>query len=428
METSIDTRCVQGGWKPKTGEPRVLPIVQSTTFKYDSGEHMGKLFALEASGYFYSRMQNPTCDTVAAKICELEGGAAAMLTSSGQAANFFAIFNIAGAGDHIVTSAALYGGTSNLFTVTMKRMGIDFTLVDPDLPEVDLAKAFRPNTKAVFAETLSNPSLVVLDIEKFARLAHAHGVPLIVDNTFATPVNCRPFDFGADIVTHSTTKYMDGHAVQIGGAIVDSGAFDWMRHAARFPGLCAPDPSYHGIVYAERFGEAGYIMKAVAQLMRDLGSCAAPMNAFLLNLGLESLHLRMARHCANAQTIAERLESRADVAWVNYPGLPSSKHHALALKYMPRGTCGVIAFGLKGGRAFTEAFMDRLKLVAIVTHVADARTCILHPASHTHRQLSEAQLAEAGVPADLIRLSVGIEGVDDIFADIVQALEAARTA
>ena len=428
METSLDTRCVQAGWQPRSGEPRVLPIVQSTTFKYDSSEHMGRLFALEAPGYFYSRLQNPTCDTVAAKICSLEGGAAAMLTASGQAANFFAIFNIAGAGDHVVTSAALYGGTSNLFTVTLKRMGIEFTLVDPDLPEAELAKAFRPNTKAVFAETLSNPSLVVLDIEKFARLAHAHGVPLIVDNTFATPVNCRPFEFGADIVTHSTTKYMDGHAVQVGGAIVDSGNFDWMREAARFPGLCSPDPSYHGIVYAERFGKAAYITKAVVQLMRDLGACPAPMNAFLLNLGLESLHLRVARHCANAQTIAERLSARPDVAWVNYPGLPGSKHHALALKYMPRGTCGVIAFGLKGGRQYVEAFMDRLKLVAIVTHVADARTSILHPASHTHRQLSEAQLAEAGVPVDLIRLSVGIESADDIFADIVQALEAAKRA
>ncbi|MGI5867848.1 MAG: O-acetylhomoserine aminocarboxypropyltransferase/cysteine synthase family protein [Kiritimatiellia bacterium] len=428
MKTSIDTSCVQGGWKPKTGDPRVLPIIQSTTFKYDSGEHMGRLFALEESGYFYTRLQNPTCDSVAAKICELEGGVAAMLTSSGQAANFLAIFNIAGAGDHVVASAALYGGTSNLFTVTMKRMGIEFTLVDSDLPEAELAQAFRPNTKALFAETLSNPSLVVLDIEKFARLAHAHGVPLIVDNTFATPVNCRPFAFGADIVTHSTTKYMDGHAVQVGGAIVDSGNFDWMRHADRFPGLCTPDDSYHGIVYAERFGKSGYIVKAVAQLMRDLGVSPAPMNAFLLNLGLETLHLRMARHCANAQTIAERLEAHPDVAWVNYPGLPGSRHHALARKYMPDGTCGVIAFGLKGGRRFAEAFMDRLKLVAIVTHVADARTCILHPASHTHRQLSEEQLAQAGVPADLIRLSVGIEDADDIFADIEQALEAARKA
>ena len=426
MEQNIDTLCVQAGWQPKSGEPRVLPIIQSTTFKYDSSEHMGKLFALEAPGYFYTRLQNPTSDTVAAKICALEGGAAAMLTASGQAANFYAIFNIAGAGDHIVASAALYGGTSNLFTVTMKRMGIAFTLVDPDLPEEELAKAFQPNTKALFAETVSNPSLVVLDIEKYARLAHAHGVPLIVDNTFATPINCRPFEFGADIVTHSTTKYMDGHGVQVGGAIVDSGNFDWMRHAERFPGLCTPDASYHGIIYAERFGKAAYITKAVAQLMRDLGSIPAPMNAFLLNLGLESLHLRVARHCANAQTIAERLEANPDVAWVNYPGLPSSKYHALASKYMPNGTCGVIAFGLKGGRAFTEAFMDRLKLVAIVTHVADARTCILHPASHTHRQLSDAQLAEAGVPVDLIRLSVGIESVEDIFTDIEQALEAAK--
>ena len=385
---------------------------------------MGKLFALEASGYFYTRLQNPTNDAVAAKICELEGGAAAMLTSSGQAATFYSIFNIAEAGDHIVSSAALYGGTSNLFTVTMKRMGITFTLVDPDVDETELAKAFRPNTKAVFAETISNPALVVLDIEKFARQAHAHGVPLIVDNTFATPVNCRPFDFGADIVTHSTTKYMDGHAMQVGGAIVDSGNFDWERFSEKFPGLTTPDASYHGIIYTRQFGKSAYIMKAVAQLMRDLGSIPAPMNSFLLNVGLETLHLRMPKHCANAQKVAEHLASCDEVAWVNYPGLKGNPYYDLAQKYMPNGTCGVIAFGLKGDRKTAEAFMDHLKFIAIVTHVADARTCILHPASHTHRQLSEAQLAEAGVPTDLIRLSVGIEGVDDIIADIEQSLKA----
>ena len=424
MSDSVDTICVQGGWKPHSGEPRVLPIYQSTTFKYDTSEHMGKLFALEASGYFYTRLQNPTNDAVAAKICELEGGAAAMLTSSGQAATFYSIFNIAEAGDHIVSSAALYGGTSNLFTVTMKRMGITFTLVDPDVDETELAKAFRPNTKAVFAETISNPALVVLDIEKFARQAHAHGVPLIVDNTFATPVNCRPFDFGADIVTHSTTKYMDGHAMQVGGAIVDSGNFDWDRFSEKFPGLTTPDASYHGIIYTRQFGKSAYIMKAVAQLMRDLGSIPAPMNSFLLNVGLETLHLRMPKHCANAQKVAEHLASCDEVAWVNYPGLKGNPYYDLAQKYMPNGTCGVIAFGLKGDRKTAEAFMDHLKFIAIVTHVADARTCILHPASHTHRQLSEAQLAEAGVPTDLIRLSVGIEGVDDIIADIEQSLKA----
>lgn len=424
MSDSVDTICVQGGWKPHSGEPRVLPIYQSTTFKYDTSEHMGKLFALEASGYFYTRLQNPTNDAVAAKICELEGGAAAMLTSSGQAATFYSIFNIAEAGDHIVSSAALYGGTSNLFTVTMKRMGITFTLVDPDVDETELAKAFRPNTKAVFAETISNPALVVLDIEKFARQAHAHGVPLIVDNTFATPVNCRPFEFGADIVTHSTTKYMDGHAMQVGGAIVDSGNFDWDRFSEKFPGLTTPDASYHGIIYTRQFGKSAYIMKAVAQLMRDLGSIPAPMNSFLLNVGLETLHLRMPKHCANAQKVAEHLASCDEVAWVNYPGLKGNPYYDLAQKYMPNGTCGVIAFGLKGDRKTAEAFMDHLKFIAIVTHVADARTCILHPASHTHRQLSEAQLAEAGVPTDLIRLSVGIEGVDDIIADIEQSLKA----
>lgn len=426
MTTTIDTKCVQGGWQPKTGEPRMLPIIQSTTFKYDTSAHMGQLFDLEAAGYFYTRLANPTCDSVAAKICELEGGVAAMLTSSGQAANFFSIFNIAGAGDHIVSAATLYGGTSNLFTVTMKRMGIEFTLVDPDLPEEELAKAFRPNTKAVFAETLSNPSLVVLDIEKFAHLAHSHGVPLIVDNTFPTPVNCRPFDFGADIVTHSTTKYMDGHGTQVGGVIVDSGNFDWQKEAARFPGLCTPDESYHGLVYTEKFGKAGYITKCVAQLMRDLGSSPAPMNAFLLNLGLESLHLRMARHSSNAQFIAEHLEQLPELAWVQYPGLKRSKYYDLAKKYMPNGCSGVIAFGLKGGRQYTERFMDALKLVAIVTHVADARTCVLHPASHTHRQLSDAQLVEAGIPVELVRLSVGIEDPNDLWADIQQAIEVAN--
>lgn len=426
MKKTVETICVQGGWKPSSGEPQVLPIYQSTTFKYDTSEHMGQLFALEASGYFYSRLQNPTCDTVAAKICELEGGVAAMLTSSGQAANFFAIFNIAGAGDHIVSCAALYGGTSNLFTVTMKRMGIDFTLVDPEVSEEELAGFFKPNTKAVFAETLSNPSLVVLDIEKFARQAHAHGVPLIVDNTFPTPVNCQPFAFGADIVTHSTTKYMDGHATQVGGAIVDSGNFDWTRYPDKFPGLTAPDPSYHGLVYTERFGKGAYITKAVAQLMRDLGASPAPMNAFLLNLGLETLHLRMPKHCSNALKVAQYLESRPDIAWVNYPGLESNAYHALASKYMPNGTSGVVVFGLKGGRNVVETFINRLTFISIVTHVADARTCVLHPASHTHRQLSEAQLAEAGIPADLIRLSIGIEDAADIIADLDQALQAGQ--
>lgn len=423
----IETTCIQGGWKPKKGESRVLPIYQSTTFKYDSSEQMAKLFDLEEEGYFYTRLQNPTNDAVAQKICELEGGAAAMLTSSGQAANFYAVFNICGAGDHIVSAATIYGGTSNLFTVTMKKLGIDVTLVDPDAPVEELEKAFRPNTKALFAETISNPSLVVLDIEKFANLAHEHGVPLIVDNTFATPINCRPFEFGADIVTHSTTKYMDGHAMAVGGAIVDSGNFDWMAHAEKFPGLTTPDESYHGIVYAQRFGKKAYITKATAQLMRDLGSIPSPQNAFLLNIGLETLHLRMPRHCENAQKVAEYLEANEHVAWVNYPGLKSSKYYDLAQKYMPNGTCGVIAFGLKGGRDFSIDFMDHLKLACIVTHVADARTCVLHPASHTHRQLTDEQLIEAGVQPDLIRLSVGIENVEDIIADIQQALDAAET-
>ena len=420
----LETICIQGGYKPSKGEPRIIPIYQSTTFKYDTSEQMGKLFDLEEEGYFYTRLQNPTNDAVAAKICELEGGVAAMLTSSGQAATFFSIFNICSAGDHVVSSASIYGGSSNLFTVTLKKLGIEFTLVDPDAPAEELEKAFRPNTKAVFAETISNPSLVVLDIEKFANLAHSHGVPLIVDNTFATPINCRPFEFGADIVTHSTTKYMDGHGMTVGGCIVDSGNFDWMAHAEKFPGLTTPDESYHGIVYAERFGKKAYITKATAQLMRDLGSIQAPQNAFLLNIGLETLHLRVPRHCENAQKVAEYLQANEEVAWVSYPGLKGSKYYDLAQKYMPNGSCGVIAFGLKGGRDVSIQFMDHLKLACIVTHVADARTCVLHPASHTHRQLSEEQLIEAGVQPDLIRLSVGIENADDLIADIQQALDA----
>ena len=423
---SRDTICIQGGWQPKNGEPRILPIYQSTTFKYGTSDYMGKLFDLEAEGYFYSRLQNPTCDAVAAKICDLEGGVGAMLTSSGQAASFLSIFNICSAGDHVVSSATIYGGTSNLFTVTLKKLGIEFTLVDPDVPEEELVKAFRPNTRAVFAETIANPSLVVLDIEKFAKAAHSHGVPLIIDNTFATPINCRPFEWGADIVIHSTTKYMDGHAAAVGGCIVDSGNFDWLAHADKYPGMTQPDDSYHGIVYAEKFGKMGYIMKAVAQLMRDLGSCQSPQNAFLLNLGLETLHLRVPRHCENAQRVAEYLQSRPEVAWVNYPGLPGNPYYELAKKYMPNGTCGVIAFGLKGGREQSIRFMDSLKLGAIVTHVADARTSVLHPASHTHRQLSDEQLIEAGVQPDLIRFSVGIEAVEDIIADIEQALGKAK--
>ena len=418
-----ETICIQAGWEPGNGEPRVLPIYQSTTFEYSSSEQMGRLFDLEEDGYFYTRLANPTNDAVAEKICELEGGVAAMLTSSGQAANYFAVFNICSAGDHIVSAATIYGGTSNLFTVTMKKQGIDVTLVDPDAPEEEIKKAFRPNTKAVFGETIANPALVVLDIEKFARLAHSHGVPLIVDNTFATPINCRPFEWGADIVTHSTTKYMDGHAMTVGGCIVDSGNFDWNAHAEKFPGLTTPDDSYHGVVYTEKFGKKAYITKATAQMMRDLGSIQAPMNAFLLNVGLETLHLRVPRHCENAQKVAEWLAAREDVAWVNYPGLKDNKYHALAEKYMPSGSCGVISFGLKGGREAAGAFMDRLKLAAIVTHVADARTCVLHPASHTHRQLSDEQLVEAGVDPSLIRLSVGIEHADDIIEDLRQALE-----
>lgn len=420
---SIETTCIQGGWQPKNGEPRILPIYQSTTFKYSSSEQMGRLFDLEENGYFYTRLANPTNDTVANKICEMEGGAAAMLTSSGQAANFYAVFNICGAGDHMICSATVYGGTSNLFTVTMKKMGVEVTLVDPDAPEEEIEKEFRPNTKCVFGESIANPALVVLDFEKFARLAHRHGVPLIVDNTFATPINCRPFEWGADIVTHSTTKYMDGHAMTVGGCIVDSGNFDWEANAERFPGLTTPDDSYHGVIYTKKFGKAAYITKATAQVMRDLGSIQAPQNAFLLNIGLETLHLRMARHCENAQKVAEYLLAREDVAWVNYPGLKEDKYHALAQKYMPNGTCGVISFGLTGGREAAGVFMDKLKLAAIVTHVADARTCVLHPASHTHRQLNEEQLKEAGVDPSLIRLSVGIENAEDIIEDIRQALE-----
>ena len=420
---SLDTICIQGGWQPKNGESRVLPIYQSTTFKYETSEQMGRLFDLEESGYFYTRLANPTNDAVANKICELEGGVAAMLTSSGQAANFYAMFNICSAGDHIISAATIYGGTSNLFTVTMKKMGIQVTLVDPDASEEELEKEFRPNTKAVFGETIANPALVVLDIEKFARLAHKHGVPLIIDNTFATPINCRPFEWGADIVTHSTTKYMDGHAMCVGGCIVDSGNFDWDAHKDKFPGLTTPDDSYHGITYTERFGKGAYITKATAQLMRDLGSIQSPQNAFLLNVGLETLHLRVPRHCENALKVASYLKSREDVAWVNYPGLEVDKYYDLARKYLPKGSCGVISFGLKSGRQGAEVFMDKLKVAAIVTHVADARTCVLHPASHTHRQLNDQQLAEAGVDPSLIRLSVGIENADDIIEDIRQALE-----
>ena len=401
----------------------MMPIYQSTTFKYDTSEEMGRLFDLKDEGYFYTRLQNPTNDMVAEKITDLEGGVAGVLTSSGQAANFYAVFNICGAGDHLVCSATVYGGTSNLFVVTMKKMGVDVTLVDPDAPEEEIEKAIRPNTKCIFGESIANPALVVLDLEKFARIAHRNGIPFIVDNTFATPINCRPFEWGADIVTHSTTKYMDGHAMTVGGCIVDSGNFDWEAHADKFPGLTTPDESYHGIIYTKKFGKAAYITKATAQVMRDLGSIPSPQNSFLLNIGLETLHLRMPRHCENAQKVAEYLQSREDVAWINYPGLENDKYHALAQKYMPNGTCGVISFGLKGGRQAAGEFMDKLKLAAIVTHVADARTCVLHPASHTHRQLSDEQLREAGVDPSLIRLSVGIENVDDIIEDIRQALE-----
>lgn len=420
-----NTICVQGGYTPGNGEPRQIPIIQSTTFKYDTSEDMGKLFDLEAEGYFYTRLQNPTNDYVAAKIAQLEGGTAAMLTSSGQAANFFALFNICGAGDHIVSSTSIYGGTYNLIAVTMKRMGIDVTFVDPGASEEELMAAFLPNTKAMFGETIANPALTVLDIEKFAKVAHANGVPLIVDNTFATPINCRPFEWGADIVTHSTTKYMDGHGAGVGGAIVDSGHFDWMKYADKYPGLCTPDESYHGVTYVERFGNAGaFITKCTTQLMRDLGSIQSPQNAFILNLGLESLHVRMARHCENGQAVAEFLENHPKVAYVNYCGLPGDKYHALAEKYLPNGSCGVVSFGLVGGRSAASTFMKHLKVAAIETHVADARTCCLNPASSTHRQMNDEQLKEAGVPAELIRISCGIEDKRDLIADLAQALDA----
>ena len=419
----IDTACIHEGYKPSQGEPRQLPIWQSTTFKYDTSDYMGKLFDLEASGYFYTRLQNPTNDAVAAKICAMEGGVAGMLTSSGQAANFYAIFNICESGDHFIASSAIYGGTYNLFGVTMKKMGIECTFVDQSLPEEELEKYFKPNTKAVFGETVTNPTVTVFDFEKFSRLAHKHGVPLIVDNTFATPVNCRPFEWGADIVTHSTTKYMDGQGVGVGGCIVDSGNFDWAKYPEKFPGLCTPDESYHGITYTERFGKGAYITKATAQLMRDLGSIQSPQNAFYLNLGLETLAVRMDRHCANALAVAKFLKEQDKVAWVHYAGLEGDEYYDLAKKYMPRGTCGVLAFGIKGGREKSIKFMDSLKFCSIATHVADAKTCLLHPASHTHRQLSESQLIEAGINPDLIRLSVGIESAEDIIADLKQALE-----
>lgn len=419
-EYAIETKCVQSGYSPKNGEPRVLPIYQSTTYKYDTSEAMAKLFDLEP-GYMYTRLANPTNDAVAAKITALEGGVAGVLTSSGQAANFFSLINILGAGDHFISSATIYGGTFNLFNVTMRKLGVEVTFVDPNADEETLNAAFRPNTKAVFGETIANPSLDILDIEKFARVAHAHGVPLIVDNTFPTPINCRPFEFGADIVTHSTTKYMEGHASTIGGAVIDSGNFDWAQND-KFPGLTTPDESYHGAVYTRDFGKAGYVTKIVAQLLRDYGSTPSPQNSFYLNIGLESLALRVERHCENAQKVAEYLSKNEKISWVNYPGLPDNKYHALAQKYMPNGTCGVISFGVKGGRAAAEQFMNSLELAAIVTHVADARTCVLHPASSTHRQLSDAELEECGVTPDLIRFSVGIENVNDIIADIEQAL------
>ena len=416
------TLCVQAGWEPKNGDPRVLPIIQSTTFKYDNSEEMAMLFDLKKDGYFYTRLQNPTNDAVAAKIAALEGGVGAVLTSSGQAANFYAVFNICEAGDHIVTSNEIYGGTYNLFGVTIKKLGIECTFVNPEASEEEIQAAFRPNTKLLFGETISNPGCNVLDIEKFARIAHRNGVPLLIDNTFATPINCRPFEWGADIVTHSTTKYMDGHATQVGGCVVDSGNFDWEAHADKYPGLCTPDESYHGLTYTKAFGKKAYLTKLVSQLMRDLGSIPAPQNSFLLNLGLETLHLRVPQHCRNAQRVAEFLEADPRVAWVHYSGLKDDKNYELAQKYLPNGSCGVMAFGLKGNRETTIKFMDALRLICIVTHVADARTCILHPASHTHRQLSEEQLLEAGVAPDLIRLSIGIEDVEDILDDIRQAL------
>ena len=418
----IETKCIQSGYTPKNGEARVLPIYQSTTFKYENSDEMGQLFDLEKEGYFYTRLQNPTNDAVAAKICDMEGGVAAMLTSSGQAANFYAIMNIAEAGDHIICSAAVYGGTYNLYAHTIRKMGIEATFVDPECSEEELNAAFRENTKAVVGETIANPALTVLDIEKFAKAAHAHGVPLIVDNTFATPINCRPFEWGADIVTHSTTKYMDGHATCVGGAIVDSGNFDWTKYADKFPGLTTPDETYHGLVYTERFGKAAFITKATSQMMRDLGSIQSPQNAFLLNIGLETLHLRMPRHCENALAAAKYLQQHEKVAWVSCPMLEGDKYYDLAQKYMPNGTCGVITFGVKGGSEAAVKMMDSLKLIAIVTHVADARSCVLHPASHTHRQMNEQELIEAGVQPDLVRFSVGIENIEDIIADLEQAL------
>ena len=420
------TLCVQAGWQPKKGEPRVLPIYQSTTFKYDNSEQMARLFDLKDEGYFYTRLQNPTNDAVAAKIAALEGGVAAMLTASGQAASFYAVFNICEAGDHIVTSNEIYGGTFNLFGVTLKKLGIECTFVNQDASEEEIQQAFRPNTKALFGETISNPGCKVLDIEKFARIAHSHGVPLVVDNTFATPINCRPFEFGADIVTHSTTKYMDGHGTSVGGAIVDSGNFDWEAHAERFPGLTTPDESYHGIVYTQRFGKLAYITKATSQLMRDLGSIQSPQNAFYLNLGLQTLHLRMPATCENARKIAAFLHDDPRVAWINYPDLPDDSQHQLQQKYLPNGSCGVMAFGLKGGRDFSIRFMDSLRLISIATHVADCHSCVLHPASHTHRQLTDEQLEEVGISPDLIRLSVGIEDADDLIDDIRQAIEVAE--
>ena len=420
----METLCIQAGYSPKSGEPRQIPIIQSTTFKYATSEDMGKLFDLEAEGYFYSRLQNPTCDAVAAKIAALEGGTAAMLTSSGQAANFFAVFNIAGCGDHVVSSSAIYGGSFNLFSVTMKRMGVEFTFVSPDATEEEIQAAFRPNTKAVFGETIANPALNVLDIERFAKVAHDNGVPLIIDNTFATPINCRPFQWGADIVTHSTTKYMDGHASAVGGCIVDSGKFDWTKYPDKFPGLCTPDDSYHGVTYTERFGLSGaFITKCTAQLMRDFGCCQSPQSAYILNLGLESLPFRMRQHCDNAQKIAEFLQGNEKVAWVKYCGLPGDKYYEIAQKYMPNGSCGVISFGLKGGRKAAEVFMKHLQLGSIETHVADSRTCCLHPASATHRQMTDEQLAAAGVGADLIRLSCGLENAEDLIADLAQAID-----
>ncbi len=419
-----NTICIQGGWQPKNGEARVLPIYQSTTFKYESCAEMGKLFDLEAEGYFYTRLANPTNDAVAKKIADLEGGVGAILTSSGQAANFYAVFNICQAGDHLISTSQIYGGTFNLFGVTLKKLGIETTFVDADASPEEIEKAFRPNTKCVFGEMISNPSMNVLDLEKFAKLAHDHGVPLIVDNTFATPINCRPFEWGADIVTHSTTKYMDGHAMVVGGAVVDSGNFDWEANAEKFPGLTTPDDSYHGLTYTKNFGKLAYITKCTAQLMRDLGSIPSPMNAFLLNVGLTTLHLRMERHCSNALKVAQWLQNNPKVAWVKYCDLPGDKYHDLQQKYLPNGSCGVMSFGLKGTRADAEKFMDNLRMICIVTHVADARTCVLHPASHTHRQLTDEQLVEAGVAPDLIRLSVGIEDVEDIIADLDQAMNA----